>query len=141
MKEKLKNLFFKIKRHLSKLAGKKYIRKGSCKGCGACCRNIHVRNGSIIIKDEEEFLKLQKIHFFYEYLEIADKNEMGLIFRCKKLGEDGRCKAYKQRALICRQYPMEEIFTMGGTITEDCGFWFEPIDSFESVLNKVKEKL
>jgi hypothetical protein len=36
---------------------------------------------------------------------------------------------------------MEEIFMMGGSITENCGYSFEPIQKFEEILNKAKSKM
>lgn len=125
----------------SKILGRKYIRTGKCKSCGRCCQRIYVRHSKNIIKNEEEFERLKPQHFFYGYLNVIDKDESGLVFECTKLNkETGKCTAYRHRALICRQYPMEEIFMMGGIITENCGFKFVPIESFEEVLNKVKIK-
>lgn len=126
----------------SKILGRKYIRTGKCKGCGRCCQRIYVRHSKNIIKNEEEFERLKSQHFFYGYLKVIDKDESGLVFECTKLNKDtGKCTAYKHRALICRQYPMEEIFMMGGIITEECGFKFVPIISFEEILNKVKKNV
>ena len=137
-----KNFILNIKKFfLSKILGRKYIRSGACKGCGRCCQSIYVRHAKNIIKEEEEFKQLQKIHYFYTYLKIVDKNETGLVFECTKLNkETGKCGAYNKRPLICRQYPLEEIFMMGGFISDDCGYSFTPIDSFEDILNKIKKK-
>ena len=48
---------------------------------------------------------------------------IGLIFKCGNL-VDGKCKIHKKRPLICRKYPQEEIFTMGGALCEECGYKF-----------------
>lgn len=136
IKEKLKNFFY------SKILKKKYRRKGSCNGCGRCCQRIYVRHARDVIKCEEEFEKLKTLHFFYGYLRVLDKDEMGLIFECSKLDkETGRCTAYNKRPVLCRQYPQEEIFMMGGSITENCGYSFEPIQKFDEVLMKAKSKM
>jgi uncharacterized protein len=133
------NLEYK-KFFFGKVLGRKYIRTGKCKACGRCCREIYVRHASDIIKDEEEFDKLKGSHFFYSYLKVTGKSETGLVFECTMLDkEKGICTAYKRRALLCRQYPVEEIFMMGGEISENCGFKFIPIESFETVFNKVKK--
>lgn len=125
----------------SEILGKKYIRTGKCNTCGRCCQEIYVRHSSAFITNEEEFKKLQGLHFFYSYLKVIGKNETGLIFECTKLDkEKGICTAYSKRALICRQYPQEEIFMLGGVISDDCGFKFTPIRSFEEVLNKLKKR-
>lgn len=135
IKDKIKRFFH------SKILRKKYIRTGACKGCGRCCQKIYVRHARNVIKTEEEFEKLKTLHFFYGYLKVVGKDEVGLVFECTKLDkETGKCTAYNQRPLLCRQYPQEEIFMMGGSITEDCGYKFEPIIKFEEVLKKAKKK-
>lgn len=134
----MKNLYEKLKKFfLLKILRKKYIRKGQCKGCGRCCREIYVKHAGGIIKDEKQFKNLKKLHYFYSYLKIVDKTEDGLVFECQKLDpETNKCTVYQNRALLCRLYPQEEIFRMGGIISEDCGYRFEPIQSFKEVLEK-----
>ena len=79
-------MFDKFKRFfLSKILRKKYIRTGKCKGCGECCTHIYVKHFKHVLKDENEFKKLQYLFKFYADLEIIDKDELGLIFRCKNL--------------------------------------------------------
>lgn len=125
----------------SKILGRKYMRRGKCKSCGKCCTGIHIRHAKNFIKDEEEFEKLKKLHYFYNFLEIVEKNELGLVFACTKLDrETGKCTVYNQRAVLCRTYPQEDIFMLGGIISEECGFYFEPIHSFEEVFEKVSKK-
>ena len=133
-------LFEKFKKFfLSKILGKKYIRTGKCKSCGRCCLEIYVKHAGGFIKDEEEYKKLKKLHYFYSYLAIIGKTETGLVFECTKLDKEiGKCTVYKNRALLCKLYPQEEIFMMGGFISEDCGYKFIPIESFEEVFNKVR---
>ena len=137
--ETLKNNFRKF--FYSKILKKKYFRKGSCKGCGRCCQKIYVRHARDVIKTQEEFEKLKTLHFFYGYLTVVDKDEVGLVFECSKLNkETGRCTAYNKRPILCRQYPQEEIFMMGGNITENCGYKFEPIKKFDEILKKYLKK-
>ena len=89
---------------------------------------------------QEEFERLKPHHFFYSYLNVVGKTESGLIFECGKLDkEKGVCTVYKHRALICRQYPLEDIFMMGGVISDHCGYKFEPINSFEEIFAQVKK--
>lgn len=136
IKEKFNKFFY------SKILNKKYKRKGSCHCCGRCCQRIYVRHARDVIKTEEEFEKLKTLHFFYEYLRVLDKDSIGLVFECSKLDkETGKCTAYNKRPILCRQYPQEEIFMMGGSITEECGYSFEPIQKFEEILNKAKSKI
>jgi len=133
--EKLKKWF------LLNIMRKRYIRRGKCKGCGRCCQEIYVRHEKKFIQDEETFNNLQRIHPFYSYLKIREKTETGLVFECTKLDKTtGKCKIYWFRPMICKLYPLEEIFMLGGVISEDCGFRFEPIEKFEDVLNAVSRK-
>lgn len=138
----MKNMYLELKKlFILKILGKKYLRTGKCKACGKCCHGIHVRHAKDLIKDEKEFEKLKTQHFFYNYLEVVGKNELGLIFACTKVHpETGKCTVYKNRARICKVYPQEELFMMGGEIFADCGFSFEPIQSFEKVFKKINKK-
>ncbi len=142
LKNLLINFHLEFKKFFAqRILGKKYVRTGKCNACGRCCREIYVRHSKSIIKDEEMFYKLKKLHFFYSYLKIIDKNDIGLVFKCTKLDEEkGICTAYKHRAVICRQYPQEEVFMMGGFISDDCGFDFVPIESFDKVFDKINKQ-
>ena len=135
-------MLFKLKKFFYKcILGKKYLRSGSCKGCGACCTHIYVKHQKGVVKTEDEFKKLRLLHPFYTYLEVIGEDETGLFFECTKLDkETKRCTIHKNRPGICRRYPQEEIFLLGGTLKEDCGYGFSPIDKFEDVLNKIKKK-
>ncbi len=108
--------------------------------CGRCCEKIYVKHGKQVLQDEEHFYKLRKMHKFYESLDLMGKDENGLIFACKNLDKETRkCKIHSRRAGICRKYPQEEIFKMGGDMARSCGYKFVPIFSFESVMESVKK--
>ena len=51
-----------------------------------------------------------------------------------------KCKIHKNRPGICRRYPQEELFSMGGALSDDCGYKMEPIISFEEILKKEQKK-
>ncbi len=124
-----------------KILRRKYYRIGKCNCCGRCCKNIYVKHGKAFISDEKLFNRLKPLHPFYFDLEIIGKDEVGLLFACKNLDETTKmCKIHKKRAKICRDYPMEEILKMGGTLAEGCGYRFEPIEKFSDVLNKSAKK-
>lgn len=121
--------------------GQKYIRTGKCKACGRCCQGINIKHAGRMISDIKEFESLQKQHYFYTFLKVVDDSKFGLVFECTKLDKEaGNCTAYNQRALLCREYPQEAIFMMGGTIGAECGFKFTPIKSFDKVLLNVQKK-
>ena len=76
-----------------------------------------------------------------ESLKIIDKDETGIVFECMNLDkETNRCKIHKKRPGICRRYPQEELFMMGGTLAEHCGYRLEPIESFDEVFEKVSRR-
>ena len=126
---------------LAKILKKHYYRTGKCKGCGQCCTHIYVKHFKHVLKDEDEFKKLQYLHKFYSDLEIIGKDDLGLIFECKNLDrETKRCKIHFLRPGICRRYPQEELFAMGGTLSDDCGYKMEPIIPFKDVLKSVEKK-
>ncbi len=133
-------MLVKIKKwFLSKILRKTYYRTGKCKACGKCCTQIYVKHFKHVLQDEKEFEKLQFLHSFYANLKIIGKDEIGLIFECQNLDpETKKCKIHKTRPGICRRYPQEELFTMGGALSEDCGYRMEPIIPFSEVLEKTK---
>lgn len=138
----MESVILKIRKFiLSKILGRKYYRTGKCNACGKCCTQIYVKHYKHVIQDEEEFKKLQFLHRFYTYLKVIGKDETGLIFECTNLDpETHKCKIHKNRPAICRRYPQEELFSMGGALSDDCGYQMKPIMSFEEVLKKEQKK-
>ena len=136
-------LLLEIKKFiLSRILGRKYYRTGHCNACGKCCRQIYVKHYKHVIQDEEEFKKLQYLHRFYTYLKIIGKDEIGLVFECTNLNPvTHKCKIHKNRPGICRRYPQEELFSMGGALSDDCGYKMEPIIPFAQVLAQEEKKL
>lgn len=125
---------------LKYILNKKYIRSGKCNMCGACCEKIYVRHIKSVIKDEEEFKKLRFLHPFYTYLEVVDKDDLGLVFKCNNFDKQLKiCKIHKKRPGICRRYPAEAIFSMGAYLSDNCGYSFTPIDKFADVLEKERK--
>lgn len=127
----LKKFFYKY------ILRRKYYRYGTCARCGACCSRIYVKHKKGVLKEETEFKKFQKLHPFYASLEIVDKDEQGLVFKCNKFDKEKRiCTIHAFRSSICRKYPSEEIFKFNGVMSEECGYYFKPIDSFKDILKK-----
>lgn len=124
-----------------KILKKKYYRTGSCNGCGKCCENIYVNHGKKgFIKSIEEFNRLKLFHSFYRNLDVIGSDELGLTFKCRHLDPNTRkCTIHFFRPPICRNYPMEEIFKMGGILTEECGYKLVPIESFDEILSKLSK--
>lgn len=131
-------MFKNIKKFVyTKILRKKYYRTGQCLGCGKCCQKIYVKTHNHVIQEEKEFQKLKLLHRFYTYLEVVDKDETGLVFSCSNLDkETNLCKIHKKRPGICRRYPQEELFRIGGELSEGCGYNMVPIVPFSEVLEK-----
>ena len=131
---KLKKFFYK------NILRRTYYREGKCLGCGQCCKQIYVRHAKNVVQTEEEFQRLRKLHPFYTYLKVTGKDEIGLIFECQNLDKETHlCKIHKKRPGICRRYPQEAIFMMGGELAQNCGYKFVPIESFDEVLKNVSK--
>lgn len=137
LKKKLKRFFH------TKILKRKYYKSGQCLGCGECCKKIYVRHSAGVIQEEKEFEKLRLLHPFYKGLSIVGKDETGLVFECSHLDpETNFCKIHKTRPGICRRYPQEAIFEMGGALSENCGYKMTPIIPFSEIFNeKVAEGL
>lgn len=135
MLNKIKKFFY------TKILGKKYYRTGQCLGCGKCCQKIYVQTSKHVIQDEKEFEKLKLLHVFYTYLTVVDKDDIGLVFSCSNLDEETHlCKIHKKRPGICRRYPQDALFMMGGDLSEDCGYKMVPIVPFAEVFDKIIQK-
>lgn len=125
----------------TKILKRKYYCTGNCLGCGKCCKKIYVKTSRHVIQDEKEFEKLKLLHRFYGYLTVVDKDDIGLVFSCSNLDEKTNlCKIHKHRPGICRRYPQEEIFALGGELSEDCGYKMIPIILFSEILEKAMKK-
>jgi hypothetical protein len=111
--------------------------------CGRCCENIYVRHGKDIIKTTEEFEKIKKTddYIFYKNIDVIGEDDFGLIFSCRKYDKEKKlCTDHKKRPPICVNYPSEEIFSMGASLHENCGYSFTPIESFDEIFKKVNKK-
>ena len=95
----------------------------------------------VLTKEEKDFENLKYQHRFYTYLKVTGKDEIGLIFECQNLDkETHKCKIHKTRPGICRRYPQEEIFGMGGALSQDCGYKLEPIETFGEIFVQVQKE-
>ena len=140
MKEIITHIIRSIKKFVSRLMGKSYIREGKCNQCGACCTMIVLFNHGKPIKDEEEFEQMKEVFPEYERFYIRGRHESGnILFTCKYLGENGKCEDYRNRPMICRDYPNEQILRSGGILVSTCGFRFIPVRDFDKIFNQAIE--
>lgn len=126
----------------NKFFGPKYIKAGSCKQCGVCCRNITLRIGDDFISTEKQFELAKKHEKYYENYLMTEKDERGImLFACKFLTKSNKCGAYWRRSLYCRTYPFikTDFIAAGGTTLDGCGYYFKPSDDFKDILEQSKD--
>lgn len=123
--------------YFNKLFTSKYKLEGKCNQCGACCRNIVFMIEDEYVRTEEQFDSLKNFDKKYMHFEINGKDEKGvLLFKCKSLDENNKCKDYLFRSLYCRAYPfVTDKIKLGGCETfESCGFKIKINKSFNDYL-------
>jgi len=128
----------------SKFFSSKYILKGKCKKCGACCRNILFSTQEGYVKSEKIFKDMQKKHRYYRNFKISgvvkDKKDFqngALTFECRFISKNNKCLIYPIRPLFCRDYPSinQEMIYQGVTMLDNCGFYFDVDKKFKEYLN------
>lgn len=129
-----------IKFLFNRLNSSKFIRKGRCKKCGNCCRNILLfSDKDMPVVTEEQFEKIQKWDKHFRNFYISGKSETGaLLFTCKEIDENNNCRVYFFRGLGCRSYPKTDtkFLINGGKPLDGCGYYFETDKEFKSYLDK-----
>lgn len=131
------DLFKSLKLFISMVFTSKYKLEGQCKQCGRCCRNIVFYNDNRPITEDDDLNKLIKEvrHLISFY--VSGKNEKGeLLFTCKSLGEDNKCRHYWFRSLYCRRYPLVKSLKTGQYLQPEdyCGYKIVPVKSFKDYL-------
>ncbi|MCM1264906.1 MAG: YkgJ family cysteine cluster protein [Candidatus Gastranaerophilales bacterium] len=116
----------------------KYVVKGKCKACGKCCRSIVFYDGEELIKTKEQFEKAKLKNKRMKLFEISgiDETDGALTFKCKSLGNDGKCKDYFFRSMFCREYPfiIPDFIKNNGQTLEGCGYYYSTNKEFKEFL-------
>lgn len=127
----------------NKLFSSRYVIKGKCKKCGACCRNILFSTKEGYVKSRELFEEMQKKHRYYRNFKISgivkEKSEFqngALTFECKFISKNNRCLIYPFRPMFCRDYPFinNELIYNGVEMLDGCGFYFDINKKFDEYL-------
>ena len=128
----------------NKIFSSKYILKGKCKKCGACCRNILFSTQEGYIKSKETFEQMRKKHRYYRNFRISgvvsekqDFQNGALTFECKFITKNNKCLIYPIRPLFCRDYPSinQDLIYSGVTMLDECGFYFDVNKKFSEYLD------
>jgi Fe-S-cluster containining protein len=120
--------------------GQYYKRSGECHTCGKCCKDIFLIHEERTIESLDEFESLKSENPEYTHFIPVRETMDGLQFQCKHLSVENRCQIYLNRPDFCRKYPSEKTILLGGKLAEGCGYQFELLKSFNSVLDEVSEK-
>lgn len=124
----------------NRLFTSKYVVKGKCKECGNCCRNILFSGKDGYIRTVEQFEKVKKqsprMRHFFVSGELNNAGEVALLFTCKSIGDDNRCRHYFFRSPYCRKYPIvdKNFIAQGGEMLDGCGFYFDVDKKFKEYL-------
>ena len=127
----------------NKLFSSKYVLKGKCKKCGACCRNILFSTSEGYVKSKELFTKMQKKYRHYRNYKITgivdgkqDFQNGALTFTCRFISKNNKCLIYPFRPIFCRDYPAvnSELIYNGVEMLDNCGFHFDVDKDFKSYL-------
>ena len=128
----------------NKIFSSRYVLKGKCKKCGACCRNILFSTKEGYIKDKDTFEQMQKEYRYYRNFKISgivenkkDFQNGALTFECKYISKNNRCKIYLFRPMFCRDYPNinPDLIYNGVEMLDNCGYYFDVNKKFKSYLN------
>jgi uncharacterized protein len=95
-----------------------------------------------LVRTKEEFQYLAEVFPEYRRFSPRGYDEDGhLLFTCCYLNEKFQCTDYKNRPIICREYPDQNIMQKGGRLVSKCGYAFIPVENFgrifENVMNSV----
>lgn len=120
--------------------GQYYKRSGECHTCGKCCKDIFLIHEERTIESLEAFEILKEQNPEYTHFIPVRETVDGLQFQCKHLSSENRCLIYQNRPDFCRKYPSEKTILLGGKLAEGCGYQFELLKSFHTVLGDLSEK-
>lgn len=119
--------------------------EGACKMRGNCCRNLILVDRGRPLASLRRFRRLARREAEFEmFVPREEAYEDGFLrFTCSNLGGDGRCQIYSERPDFCREYPIPEMFRVGGELLPGCGYRVVrgavPEEPFTEVLERVLE--
>lgn len=79
-----------------------------CKECTLCCEYITVEIGTPKTKEDLDEIRWFLLHDVEVFIDEEDKWRITVYQRCEALGNDGKCKIYDQRPIVCRNYSYNE---------------------------------
>lgn len=97
--------------------------EGTCRQCGSCCREIHLKLTPGQMRSKLfTSLAVRWISWLFGFILLKiDRENHSLIFTCRYLTAEGKCGNYPWRANVCRNYPLVDYFTEPKFLP-GCGF-------------------
>ena len=127
----------------------RYVLRGTCNRCGRCCEHpgIQMNEISFHIDFMRNWLILwqEKINGFVLLKE--KKSDATLTFTCSHFDPNTKlCDCYSSRPGMCRDYPLNQIYSVNPRFFPECGFYAvdKQAQSFRIALEKTglpREKL
>jgi uncharacterized protein len=124
-----------------KLRRKSILVRGSCRGCGSCCKNICLDGWSGWLRSERVFKNLVKKYPEYGRFEVIGTDSQGFIlFSCTWCTPRGTCRDYDNRLPLCANFPESSLVFTGGRLPVNCGYRFTEVVPFATILRQELSK-
>ena len=130
-------------RFINKIQGEaRYILGGTCNQCGMCCETPAIPVYSFFIWFKSLrflFLSWHKIINGFEYLSEDRKNKV-FFFHCTHHDPiTKRCDSYESRPGLCRDYPMNLLFSSNPDFLDKCGHYavLKNAEGFRKAFDKI----
>lgn len=124
-----------------KFCGKSVVIEGRCLMCGRCCRRVSLEAGGRWLRNDADFRRVVRRHPEYERFTPVGRDSQGfMLFNCSWYRpEQGICADHDNRLAICRNFPDIDLYFTGGEMPAGCGYSFQEVIPFASILQKELE--
>ena len=103
-----------------------FKKEGACLKRGNCCHYVLIQHSKTLIGRLFYFWYTEVNGFYLRYQKPKHyQGKLMYVMGCRHLSEDGSCKEYRLRPLICRKWPVIESFGFP-KILKGCGFRSTP---------------
>lgn len=122
-----------------------YVRTGSCKRCGRCCRLLALEMPNWIAKNDTMVGLFSCFHRYVLNFHYEGREGRYLVYSCGYLEDGDRpsCRIYHFRHRLCRFYPRQRLYDHPKT-HPDCGFKFVRRDgkpTFDEILDEKRKSV
>ena len=100
-----------------------YVRVGGCNATGQCCRHIVLDLGNGLEAGHRVTRWLSRWQRFRYNLSLIEITDKAISYRCNYLSEDNRCRIYRLRPKLCRDFPLQS-WRGRPNLHKGCGYRF-----------------